>query len=79
MGMFDTILIPCPRCGAKYEAQSKSGDCILAHYELSETPVDVLADVNHHAPFACESCGAVFAVQVYSHAVPTLVNGGGPE
>jgi len=63
MGCYDTVSVPCPRCGEKYDAQSKGGDCVLAHYELADCPPDVLCDVNRHAPFEC-GCGCFFAVRL---------------
>lgn len=62
MGLFDSVLVPCPECGTKTEAQSKSGDCLLGWYELEDAPADVLLDVNRHAPFTCRMCGNVFSV-----------------
>lgn len=64
MGVYDSINIPCPKCGKRQEAQSKSGDCILAIYEIENAPADVLADVNRHAPFTCDKCGAVFEIKL---------------
>ena len=64
MGMFDTVMVPCPECGTKSEFQSKGGDCILKEYELATCPPDVLRDVNRHAPNTCEECGTKFAVQI---------------
>ncbi len=64
MGMFDTILVPCPKCTALKEAQSKSGSCELNVFQLQECPQDVLEDVNRHAPFQCSKCGAWFAVKL---------------
>jgi len=63
MGMFDTVLVPCPSCGEVYAAQSKGGECMLAAYELDEAPANVLMDVNRHGPFRC-TCGMVFRVEV---------------
>ena len=65
MGMYDTVLVPCPRCGAVTQAQSKSGDCLLHEFHLADCPYNILADVNRHAPFTCEECGTRFGVQVY--------------
>jgi DNA-directed RNA polymerase subunit RPC12/RpoP len=62
VGCFDTVMVPCPSCGEKYQAQSKSGPCKLVTYELTEAPGDVLDDVNRHAPFTCEKCHATFDV-----------------
>ena len=63
MGMFDVVMVPCPKCGELYQAQTKSGPCTLGDYLLGEAPEDVLEDVNRHAPFKCEKCGCVFAVE----------------
>lgn len=63
MGMFDTILVPCPECGKKKDFQSKSGDCFLQVVELNECPDDILADANRHSPRTCE-CGTVFEVDL---------------
>lgn len=64
MEVYDTVMVPCPVCGKKFGAQSKSGDCSLAEYELKDAPQDVLQDINRHAPFYC-GCGTVFEVDFY--------------
>ena len=66
MGAYDTILVPCPTCGEKEEAQSKSGDCLLRTFELDKCPIDVLPDVNRHAPFTCNKCKTVFEVKLFT-------------
>ncbi len=72
MGMYDTVYVPCPRCGTKHEAQSKGGYCRLGEYQLMEAPADVLSDVNRHAPFSCQKCGALFQVHLTVIATPVL-------
>jgi len=62
MGMYDEILVPCPKCGELYPAQSKSGPCELQTFELGEAPEGAIVDVNRHAPFGCERCGTIFEV-----------------
>jgi len=61
MGLYDTVVVPCPECGAPYHAQSKSGECILETYSLEDAPDAMMANVNRHAPFTCD-CGIRFAV-----------------
>lgn len=73
MGMFDSINIPCPTCGSRQDAQSKSGQCHLDVFEMETAPFEVLMDVNRHAPFTCRKCGAVFAVKVKAMATTVLV------
>lgn len=72
MGVYDTIIVKCPNCGADYNAQSKSGPCEMREYSLAEAPEDVLVDVNRHAPFECE-CGCVFEVGENRAAVGTTM------
>ena len=63
MGCYDSILLPCPKCGELYEAQSKSGDCLLRVFDFDKTPSDVMKNVNRHAPFTCFNCGEIFHVE----------------
>ena len=63
MGMFDSVMVPCPACGAPFEAQSKGGECRLAIYQLDDAPADVLGDINRHAPFECDQCHEIFEVR----------------
>ncbi len=63
MGMFDTIMVKCPKCGEEHEFQSKSGECILDVYTLDNCPDDVMADVNRHSPCDCD-CGEKFKVDI---------------
>jgi len=66
MGVYDTVVVPCPLCGEIYYAQSKgSYECSLRMFDLANAPADVMSDVNRHAPFVCE-CGAIFKVQIKS-------------
>lgn len=64
MGMFDTVMVPCPRCGERSEFQSKSGDCLLQVYNLELCPQDVLGDVNRYAPNTCRKCGTKFQIEL---------------
>lgn len=68
MGLFDSVMVPCPNCGSKLEFQSKSGDCIMATYELKDTPADVLMDVMRHGPRTCD-CGTIFEYSFESHSL----------
>lgn len=64
MGCYDEVGVPCPKCGKVYYTQSKGGECLLFVYKLEECPLDVLSDVNRHAPFECDECGTKFEVRV---------------
>lgn len=62
MGMYDTVMVPCPKCGKKSGFQTKSGECTLAEYELEDVPYDVIQDVMRHGPATCASCGTIYGV-----------------
>ena len=64
MGVYDTVIVPCPTCGECGEFQSKSGKCLLETYSLDEAPDDILLDVNRHAPMRCHKCGTLYSVEV---------------
>jgi len=63
MGMYDTVIVPCPECGKKEGFQSKSGDCFLEDYKLENCPNDLFSDVNRHSPYTCK-CGTLFEVDL---------------
>ena len=58
--MYDTVLVPCPKCGEIAEFQSKSGDCFLEIYTVQDCPDDVLIDINRHSPCICNRCNTPF-------------------
>jgi hypothetical protein len=64
MGMYDTIMVPCPKCAERTEFQTKSGECLLHTWNLEDAPADALGDVNRHAPYTCEKCGTIFFVKL---------------
>jgi len=61
MGMYDVVLVNCPKCGKENEFQSKSGSCTLSYYKFKECPDDVFEDINRHAPYKCD-CGILIII-----------------
>ena len=74
MGMFDSVMVPCPNCGTTNEFQSKGGDCVLATYSLEDAPFNVLSDVNRW-PVSCRRCGTGYRVEVVATAWPVVEGG----
>lgn len=58
MSCFDSVTVPCPRCGEVLEFQSKAGECQLVSYRLNEDqiPPRIITDLAGSAE-TC-SCGA---------------------
>lgn len=71
--MFDIVRVPCPKCGALNESQSKGGDCTLTIYDLDNAPPEILADLSRYGTQTCDECGASFRIMVRCMAVPVLV------
>jgi len=68
MGMYDDVIVYCPRCGDEHEFQSKSGPCCLKRYSLNNCPNDVMSDINRHSPYKCD-CGVELEVDVKTRQV----------
>lgn len=64
MGMFDSVYVPCPKCGELNEFQSKGGDCLLNEYTLENAPANVLLDMNSHSPVTCRICETKYEVKL---------------
>lgn len=62
MGVYDTVEVPCPKCGKIEYFQSKSGERLMENYTLQNVPDDVLIDINRHAPYRCKNCQTLFLV-----------------
>lgn len=59
MGMFDSLLIKCPKCGKEMEWQSKSGPCCLESYKPNRLPVAVAQDLKGDV-LGCQFCNTNF-------------------
>ena len=64
MGMFDSVYVPCPKCGELNEFQSKGGDCLLNESTLENAPANVLLDMSRHSPVICQNCGTKYEVKL---------------
>lgn len=63
MGVYDTVLVKCPSCGAEMQFQTKSGPCTLGEYLLHTAPEDVMNDVNRHSPMECHGCNRFWEIK----------------
>lgn len=73
MGLYDSLMAPCPNCGNVNEFQSKSGDCVLIEYKLHNCPDDVMEDVNRHSPIKCD-CGTLLEIDIITRQVKYSIN-----
>jgi hypothetical protein len=61
MGMYDSVMVPCPSCGKQVEFQSKEWDCQMDRWSLEEAPAKVKFDIMNE-PNHCEACDNWFAL-----------------
>lgn len=67
MGMFDSLYVPCPKCGKNIEFQSKAWDCMMDSWRsFDEAPAAVLFDVMND-PHYHVSCGTWVALVDPAH------------
>ena len=62
MGMFDSLIIECPKCKKDLEIQSKSGCCMLDVYNKNNLPAEVAVGLNGDV-IECEFCRCKFIVK----------------
>ncbi len=55
MGMFDSVMLKCPKCASEVEFQSKAGDCDGSIYGPADAPMEILASL-HDKVVRCR-CG----------------------
>ena len=46
MGMYDTVVLYCPKCSEEVDFQSKAGDCELNRYTVDFVPVEIAKAIN---------------------------------
>lgn len=57
MGMFDSVMVPCPRCKEDViEFQSKAGDCSLVDYSPHSVPMEIALSLDGTSE-SCRTCG----------------------
>jgi len=61
MGMFDTVIVPCPKCGKQLEFQSKAGPCMLKRYNYKSVPPEIANSIDGDSE-TC-SCGQFVALE----------------
>lgn len=71
MGMFDSVWIPCPKCGTDVEFQSKGGECLLISFTLDTAPPRVIADILGDTGWCteCKHGSTLYGVKVVKQAV----------
>lgn len=73
MGCFDTVRIPCPKCGTRYKAQTKAGECSMLEYGMIDAPAKLLADIVGDK-MQCGNCGEYFELELQVMARPVLID-----
>ena len=67
---YDIIFVPCPKCGERHPAETRSGERAFKKYNLENAPKRALTDINRNSPFLCLKCGSKFNVRFVRVVVP---------
>lgn len=62
MGMFDSVVAPCTKCGGRVEFQSKAGACFLDEYPMERVPGVIAAEIDNTTA-ACDDCGTLHGIR----------------
>lgn len=66
MGMYDTVVTNCPKCGCRNEIQTKAGDCVLAVYSFKQVPVDIAKSLDGQVR-RCDDCSHEYKLVYPKH------------
>ena len=61
MGMFDSVICRCPKCGGELEFQSKAGECVLDRFGIGNVPANVAQDIEVDIE-SCKTCHARYRI-----------------
>ena len=69
MGMFDTVTLKCPHCGADTELQTKAGPCRLKVYSIRRAPLSIAGCLTESGKYTLECCGKQVAFRTQMRTV----------
>ena len=72
MGLFDTVVGECEKCGAQIEIQSKSGPCTLDRHWIKDVPMSVVNGILDEIVF-CPKCGEKYQVKAFQRNVECVL------
>jgi len=66
MGMYDTVIFTCPKCGETLTDQSKAGQCLLREFPCDDVPTEIAVDLNGEEIW-CQNqeCKASFKIRAF--------------
>ena len=68
MGLFDTVMVPCPRCGHREEGQTKWGRGRMRVVDMEDADPSEVAFLDGYV-FTCAVCNCRFKLRFYVPAV----------
>lgn len=69
MGMYDSVIFPCPHCDGEVEAQSKAGECSLRRIEHWKVPKLIAEDIVGQEVRCLDGCKKDFQIQPEENVV----------
>jgi len=62
--VFDSVNVPCPKCGDHQEVQSSGGAGMGENFDMESCPDNILIGTNNHTPLICDRCGTEFEIKL---------------
>jgi len=60
MGMFDTVIVKCPKCNEINYVQTKTGECMLSNYQWETLENPIIANGVTGEIVNCTKCDCYF-------------------
>lgn len=60
MGLFNTVVFKCPKCGNTIEEQTKSGECTLRAVSSESVPIEDVPGLSER--LYCNGCHSTFEI-----------------
>jgi hypothetical protein len=67
MGMFDTLIFNCQKCGKETDSQTKLGDCCLDSWRVGDRTT--IKDGSYMVKDACHECGNLATVVIKNQGI----------
>ena len=64
MSVYNSLIVPCPRCREPVEFQTHAGPYGMHTYNLDDAPAAVIVDIAEEPAQRCDECGLAFKITI---------------
>ncbi len=75
MGLYDSVWMPCKKCGHEIDFQSKAGDCLMYDYKPTGIPYLIAREIHESGYVSrCRECGERFRAMITPGSLEDVVS-----